>query len=56
MITDTTRSAVPDSVKYTSTADTKVIVVAIRNQARPRSGFMRLHQVTGHITTPARFL
>ena len=52
VITDTTRSALPGSVKYTSTAETTVIMVAMRNQARPASGFIGVHQVTGCITAP----
>ncbi len=52
VITDTTRSAVPGLVKKTSTADTKVMVVAMRNHARPTSGFMRIHQVTSDVTAP----
>src|SRR4030095_14345908 len=56
VITETTRSAVPDLVAYTNTADTNVIVTAIRNQARPASGFMRLHQMTGGFTAPVSFL
>lgn len=53
--TDTTRSAVPGSVKYTNTADVNVRVVAIRNQARPASGFIGRHQMTGYITAPLGF-
>src|SRR5688572_11369432 len=53
---DTIRSAVPGSVTYTSTADTSVIVMAMRNQARPASGFMSLHQMTSHVTAPIAFL
>jgi len=35
VISDTTRSAVTGSVKYTNIPDTTMIVMAIRNQARP---------------------
>ena len=52
VITEMTRSAVPGSVKYTNTADTNVIVTAMRNQARPASGFMKLHQMTRGLTAP----
>jgi hypothetical protein len=52
VITDMTRSALPGSVKYTNAADSNVIVVAIRNQACPALGFMKLHQVTGYVTAP----
>jgi hypothetical protein len=53
---DTIRSAEPGSVKYTNTADANVIVMAMRNQARPASGFISRHQMTSHITIPVRFL
>jgi hypothetical protein len=56
VITETTRSAVPGSVNKISAADINVIVVAMRNQARPASGFMRVHQMTGDITSPVRSL
>ena len=52
--TETTRSAVPGSVKKISATDINVIVMAMRNQARPASGFMSMHQVTGNITSPVR--
>jgi len=56
VITETTRSAVPGSVKYTNTPDTNVRVTAMRNQARPASGFMSLDQMAGGVTAPVSFL
>ena len=56
VITDTTRSAVPGSVRYTSVADTNVIIVAIRNQACPASGFISVYQMTSYIAAPVGFL
>jgi len=50
--TDTTLSAVPGSVKYTNAADTNVIIMAIRNQACPASGFMGMYQVTSDLAAP----
>src|SRR5690349_2075136 len=52
VITDTTRSAVPGSVKKTNPAESTVMVIAMRNQARPTSGFIMIHQVAGDITAP----
>src|SRR5688572_19558694 len=56
VITDTIRSAVPGSVRYASAADTNVIIMAIRNQACPASGFIGLYQMTSCLTTPVGFL
>src|SRR5688572_14936462 len=56
VITDTTRSAVPGSVRYTNAADTNVIVMAIRNQACPASGFISMYQMTSYIAAPVGFL
>jgi len=53
---DTTRSAVPGSVKYTNSADITVIMMATRNQERPASGFIYLHQMTGYFAAPVCFL
>ena len=55
VITDMTRSAVPGSVKNINAADTTVIIMAIRNQACPASGFMSLYQMTGYFTAPVGF-
>jgi hypothetical protein len=33
-----------------------VIIMAIRNQARPASGFMGMYQMTSYIATPVGFL
>jgi len=56
VISDTTRSAVPGSVKYTNSADITMIVIVIRNQARPASGFIDLHQMTSYFAAPVGFL
>src|ERR671918_2351936 len=56
VITDTTRSAVPGSVRYTNSADTNVIIMAIRNQACPASGFIGLYQMTSRLAAPVGFL
>ena len=53
---DMTRSAVPGSVKYTKMADANVMIVAMRNQARPASGFIGLHQVASYVAAPVGFL
>ena len=56
VIIDTTRSALPGSVKYNRAADTNVISTAIRNQACPASGFIGMYQMTSHIAAPVGFL